>query len=179
MFLAACSDKKVESGGSSAGGESSEIGGDSSVNTSYTVTFVCEGQENIVYTVKSGDVLTDVPTLPTENGYVFSWQGYDLTKPITSSVTLTAVKTPNTYTVTFQLALKSAVIETTRLTVRYGENYAMPTPTCTGYVFVGWTVADTGDEFETTGVYTLLTNVELVAEWKIDETSSDNWGDGQ
>ena len=81
------------------------------------------------------------------------------------------------YTVTLRLGMKSATVEPSALTVAYGEEYALPTPTCTGYKFVGWKTAD-GKTFEINGVYALCADVELIAEWVIDEESSENWTEG-
>jgi hypothetical protein len=58
------------------------------------------------------------------------------------------------------------------------EEYNLLKPTCSGYKFVGWKIEGTNTSFAQNGVYTQLTGLTLVAEWEIDETSSDNWSDG-
>ena len=163
-FFVSCNDKPTS--------------GDKNSLDTFTVTFICEGQEDVVYTVESGDILTEIPKLPTADGYTFAWADYDFSLPITEDIEITAVKTPNTYTVFLTLAYKSATIENSEISVCYGERYELPMPQCTGYKFVGWKIEETGSDFAKQGVYTLLSNVTLVAEWVIDETSSENWGDG-
>ena len=62
--------------------------------------------------------------------------------------------------------------------VLYSEEYNLLKPTCTGYNFVGWKIEGKNTYFAETGKFTCLTGLTLVAEWEIDETSSDNWSDG-
>lgn len=83
----------------------------------------------------------------------------------------------NGYTVYFDLQYQKAQMSITELSVEYGETYTLPKPTCAGYIFVGWKVKNTDTAFAETGVYSLQEDVELVAQWKIDEESLDGWGD--
>lgn len=144
----------------------------------YTITFKCDGYADVVRTVKHGDVFSDLPNVPTIEGYSVAWQTYDFTKPITQNITINAVKTPNEYIISFNLGMRTATIASSTMEVLYGEEYNLLKPTCSGYKFVGWKIEGTNTSFAQNGVYTQLTGLTLVAEWEIDETSSDNWSDG-
>ncbi len=151
---------------------------DEDVDKMYTVTFVCDGYENITRTVKHGNVFSDIPTPPTIDGFSVAWQTYDFTKPITQNVIINAVKTPNTYTIKFKLDMKTATISLSQMQVVYGEEYTLPKANCKGYNFICWKIEETNTYFAEAGKFTFLTGFTLVAEWEVDETSSDNWSDG-
>lgn len=102
----------------------------------YTVTFVQSGQENVVKTVSEGKALTDIPETKAREGYTVTWESVDLSK-ITSNVTVKAVETPNTYTVTYTLD-GSATIEARTQTATYDEAFAPYEPTLENYDFVCW-----------------------------------------
>ncbi len=66
----------------------------------HSITFVQEGQENIVKKVKSGQDLTDVPSPKPMVGYLdVKWDITDFTN-ITNDMVVTVLKTPKVYTVT-------------------------------------------------------------------------------
>ena len=48
--------------------------------------------------------------------------------------------------------------------VEYGKNYTLPSPTRTGYTFMGW--KNQGKTVNTSGVWTGLDSIEVLAEWK-------------
>ena len=67
----------------------------------YVVTFQTEDGE-ITREVAEGQALTDIPELPTEAGYTYSWSVSDFSN-ITSNLTVTLNKDANVYTVTYDL----------------------------------------------------------------------------
>ena len=78
-----------------------------------SVTFVQEGEENIVKTVEFGGTLTDIPTPATRDGFIVAWNRTDfsgLTEDITVYATLTPVVT--TVTVTFVQAGEADIVKT-------------------------------------------------------------------
>lgn len=105
----------------------------------YTVTFVIDGTETEVKAAY-GTLLSAVtaPAIPDKTGYtdtppVWSLPGETV---IEGDLTVTAVYTADTYTITFDSAGGSPV---DAVTVRYGEFITAPAePTREGYVFVGW-----------------------------------------
>ena len=112
--------------------------GDTPATTTYTITFVQEGQENVVKTVNKGATLTDIPTPVAEDGYEIVWDVTDFTN-IQSDMTVTAVKTAITYTVTFVQEGQDNVVRT----VNKGATLTdIPTPVAeTGFEIV-WDVTD-------------------------------------
>jgi uncharacterized repeat protein (TIGR02543 family) len=135
------------------------------INT-YTVNFDSAGGSAVAsQTVEHGALATQ-PTPPTRTGYSFAgWRlsgvPYVFTTPVTSSFTLTATWTINTYTVSFDSAGGSAVASQT---VEHGALASTPTPpTRTGYGFTGWTLAGVAYNFSTP----VTGNITLIATWGI------------
>lgn len=178
--LAACFDKgndsSMNSGSESVtdsemsgnNGNTSEDGGE--VENVYKITFVQEGQENVVKTVKVGETLTDVPTPVAIPGYDVVWDTTDFSS-VTGNATVTAVATKKTFTVKFSLgpAAKEtgATISKTTQEVLYQDTFEFPEVACPGYDFVGWVLSDT-EESVTSNAYNYTENVVLVAMWEID-----------
>ena len=136
--------------------------------TTYTITFVQDGQDNIVKTVEKGETLTDIPTpVPTnEQGYVIAWDVTDFSN-IQKDLTVTAVKTAKTFTITYVVSdnasSKGVSLSTTTQTVTYGEQFTlleMPTYTVDGvkYILTAWLY--NGKAF-VSGTWTLLENITL------------------
>ena len=141
----------------------------------YSVTYVDSGagsgtlptQANepsgVTFTVASGSALTDP-------GYAFGgWNdgtttyaaGSTYTMPA-ANVTLTAVWTPITYTVTFNSEGGSSVANMSGLD---GTTITLPSaPTYAGYTFDGWFAAASGGS-ALTSPYTLAGSVTLYAQW--------------
>lgn len=127
------------------------------INT-YTVTFNPTGgtvtSGNAVQTINYGGYAT-APTV-TRTGYTFS--GWDKTfNNITGDLTVNALWTINTYTVTFNANGGTVTGGETIQTVEYGSSATAPTVTRTGYNFVGWDKAFdnvTGD-------------ITITAQWEI------------
>ena len=128
----------------------------------YTVTFVQSGQEDVVKTVNAGDTLTDVPSVVPVTGYTVVWESKDLTN-INKNITVNAVKTANTYTVTYD-ANGGSVDENTQK-VAFDAAYALKTPTYpdASKVFVCW--KNGAQSLTPNGVWKIADNVTLTAEW--------------
>ena len=80
-----------------------------------------------------------------------------------------AGSTTQTYTLTYNLGVlennASANLNGSRIkTIRYGEIFTLPTPTCAGWDFLYWTVEGETTEF-TASTYPFKKNVTLVAVW--------------
>ena len=100
----------------------------------YTVTFVQEGFTDVVIEVKEGEALTDIPTPQAEEGYNVVWESVDLSS-IKENLTVNAVKTVKTYTVTF-VQEGFADIE---ITVNHGQPLTnVPTPQAVDGYNVSW-----------------------------------------
>ena len=108
-----------------------------------------------------------VPTL-TRTGYTFNgWYDEDGnlvesgTWNYTSDVTLTPSWTVNNYTVT--LNADGGEVDSESVSVDYGDEIGLPTPTKTGYTFNGWyngtTLINDGD------TWTYTTDLTLTASW--------------
>ena len=106
-----------------------------------------------------------LPT-PTRPGYTFGgWYNGD-TKiesgiwNYTTDMTLTARWTANTYTIT--LDANGGTVEKDSVIVTYDQEYTLPTPTRTGYIFEGWF---DGETKYTGGAWQTATSITLVAKW--------------
>lgn len=81
------------------------------------------------------------PTPPTHTGCTFTGWDYN-NAPITTNITINALYTVNTYTVTFVDGYDGSTIST--ITVNYGVTLSSPyyptPPTHTGYSFVSWDI---------------------------------------
>ena len=121
----------------------------------YTITFVQEGQDNVVKTVNKGATLTDIPTPVAVTGYEIVWDVTDFSD-IQSDMTVTAVATP-IYTITFVQEGQENVIRTAKKGTALTD---IPTPVAvTGYEIV-WDVTDFSDiqsDMTVTAVKTALT----------------------
>ncbi|MBR2381710.1 MAG: leucine-rich repeat protein [Clostridia bacterium] len=115
------------------------------------------------------DAAFTLPT-PTRLGYTFSgWVKKDGTAFTAGTwtgnenISLAATWTANTYTVT--LGTNGGTVDSTTISVVYGNKYTLPTPTRTGYTFDGWY----SDAALTTAYVvgsTLSENVTVYASWK-------------
>ena len=131
----------------------------------YTITFVQEGQNNVIRTAKKGTALTDVPTPVAVTGYDVAWDVTDFSD-IQANATVTAVKTAKTYTITYVVsdfaASKGVTLARTQQAVTYGQAFTLfEKPTYTDeveYVLHAW--LKDGAEF-TSGTWTLTDNVTL------------------
>lgn len=142
-----------------------------SQTVTYTVTFKQDGYADIVKTVEEGENLADIPTPATQTGYTVTWDRTDFTN-ITQNVTVNAVKTANTYTITYSLGANNyAKVESETQEVRYGESFTLQTPSYQGSAaFYGWYFADEKgnptDEKAENGKYVWAKDVFVVAKWQ-------------
>ena len=149
-------------------------GGDSSQKEVYTITFQQDGVEDIVKTVEEGEALTDIPEPNQVVGYNVEWSVTDFSS-ITDHMTVTVVATAKKYTITYTLGTRAndsmAQLANKEQQVEYDATYELETPTCEGYIFVGWLQENTTTLFED-GVWNVDGNVRLVAQWTIDPASN-------
>jgi len=91
------------------------------VNT-YTVTFMADGEVVATKTVNHGDALTEIPEIPEKVGYTQKAPAWDVSdfRSIKSDMTVNAVYTVNTYTVTFMADDKTVATRT----VEHGASVA-------------------------------------------------------
>lgn len=124
---------------------------------SCTVRF--EGLEE-TQIVDEGGFATAPEKVPVRDGFVFKKWNFDFATPITSDVTITAIFDPVYYEISFDPRL--GTMSALKLKVAYGEEVELETPVRTGYVFTGWYY---GDEVVKSGVWTIMSDVTLVAQW--------------
>lgn len=143
----------------------------------YTVTFNANGGTTSTSskTVTYGSTYGTLPT-PTRTGYTFNgWYtassgGTQITSSstvsITANQTLYAQWTAKTFTVTFNA--NGGTTSTASKTVTYGSTYGtLPTPTYTGYSFLGWYTATSGGTKITSSTTVSITaNQTLYAQWE-------------
>ncbi len=132
----------------------------------YTISFVQAGQETKTYTVKEGESFTNIPTPAAKPGYNIVWDKTEFTN-VTDNITVNAVETAKTYTITLDAG--DGEVEQTTITVTYGEAYTLPTPTIEdeNKEFNGWVYNET-QKIPTTGTWRLDldNNITLEAVWK-------------
>ena len=128
----------------------------------YTVTFMQEGMNDIVKTVKKGETLTDIPQVEQKVGYTTVWSVTDFSN-ITENMMVTAISTPHEYTITYDAG--EGTVENTTQTVTYD---AVPgsfaTPTRENYTFVCWTYE--GNVVLPTDAWKIARDITLVAQWQ-------------
>ena len=130
---------------------------------SYTISFVQEGQETKVFTVKEGESFTEIPTPAAKTGYTVAWDKTEFTN-ITEDVTVTVVETAKTYTII--LNANGGNASQKKFTVTYGQAYEFVKPTHNEKSFVSWTY--NGEKVSLSGVWNIDIEDgegELVAEW--------------
>lgn len=106
------------------------------VREGYTISFVQAGCQVKVFTVKEGESLTEIPAPALKTGHTVVWDRTDFTN-IQQNITVTAIETPKTYTVSFNA---NGGADLSQCTVVYGQEYTLPTPTHTDekMIFEGW-----------------------------------------
>ncbi|MBQ8284500.1 MAG: InlB B-repeat-containing protein [Clostridia bacterium] len=133
----------------------------------HTVTFIQNGQEDVVKTFTVGTALAkvDVPTVASKTGYTVEWNKTELDAALgatSGNLIVNAVETANTYTVTYD-ANDGTVSKTTQDVV-YDSTVELATATRKGYTFVGWYKAD--DTPVENGVWEIADDVTLEAKWQ-------------
>jgi hypothetical protein len=142
-----------------------------------TVKFVQNGQETIVKELEKGGTLTDIPTPKAKSGYTIVWDKTAFFN-LQEGLTVTAVETPNTYVITYELNNRSATIEAATQTVTYDTEVVLFTPQSNSekIAFKGWIEQKSGTAFKS-GVYKTAENITLVAEWEI--LGGGEWSDNK
>lgn len=128
-----------------------------------TVSFMQAGQETKTYSVKEGESLTEIPTPASKVGYNVAWDRTDFTN-ITENITVKAVETAKTYTIT--LNANGGSVEGITITVTYGQEYTLPTPTHQDKAFVCWMYNN--EKIEAQGIWLIDAaeeNLTIVALW--------------
>ena len=136
-----------------------------------TVTFVQNGCEPIVKTVKYGESLTDIPEPASRKGYKVRWDVTDFTE-IKGNMTVTAIEEAIEYKIKYDAA--GGTVESSEQTVKYGETFELYIPVYKGFIFKGWRIKDSQKPF-TNGTWGRTSDVELVATWEEDMSSDDNY----
>ncbi len=144
----------------------------------FTVSFNANGgttPSSESKTVTYGSTYGTLPTT-TRTGYTFAgWytdatsgdlRTADDTVNVTADTTLYAHWTPNTYTVTFNA--NGGTTPTATKDVTYASTYGtLPTPTRTGYAFLGWfTDPDNGTQITAGTVVSITAAQTLYAHWE-------------
>lgn len=135
----------------------------------YTITFIQEGQTNVIRTVREGERLGNIPQPAEVPGYNVSWSITEF-PPITSDLTVTIMKEPKTFTIYYSLGVlegygKVSTFETQK-DVLYNSNFTLAVPMCEGYKFLGWVLEGT-EGYYSGGTYTYLTDITVTAAWEL------------
>ena len=130
-------------------------------NDALTVTFVQTGKSPIVKSVEQGGTLSDIPVPAERTGYTVTWDRDDFTN-LTESVTVNAVETPNTYTITYDAGEHGTLTETTQQ-VTFDAEYRLKTPSGNNnYLFSHWETKQ-GTTVAMVGTWTIAGDTALVA----------------
>lgn len=134
----------------------------------YVITF--ETQNGIIRKeVEDGKSLDNIPALPTEEGYTFSWSVSDFSC-ITKDMTVCLVKTANEYTIYYDLeGLKDVELSVESQKITFGSYLTLYEPTRACYDFKGW--VDEQGNAVTNGKFYIDRDVTLKALWEEDN----NW----
>ena len=131
--------------------------------TVYTVTFMYNGEIYSTELVEEGSKIGNIPEPPARTGYTGKWyfgnKEFTYNTPVISDMTVNAVYTAKTYTVTFTADADTAY--STSLEAKYGETVTAPdVPEKTGYTGK-WYVGD--EEF--TSAYVITSDITVTAKY--------------
>ena len=134
----------------------------------YTISFVQVGQETKTFEVKKGETLTEIPVPVAKTGYTVEWDTTDFTS-VNRNMTVTAIETAKKYTIT--LNANGGEVSNATITVTYGEEYEILTPTHDDKSFICWMY--NGKKIATTGVWNIDVDDVIVftAQWGDSEWS--------
>ena len=144
------------------------------------VTFVQDGQDDVVITLEKGEKIEEIPLPVQEDGYTIVWDRTDFSN-IEKSVTVSAVKTPNLYTIYYEINADKESIKEDYTKVSFGEEFTLLIPLNNDQrlTFGGWKIKGTDEYFTDDQNYSVVGDVTLVPTWKIaendDEFSKNPW----
>ena len=129
----------------------SSTGGGNPPPTTYEVTFIQEGKEDVVITVKEGNGISQskIPTIDPVKGYNVAWSVTDFSQ-IASDMTVTVVKTPKKYSITYEVNCGcSHQTDPDSLIVTYGSAFELVdgVETCE-HNFKYWSLTKNGEKFD-------------------------------
>lgn len=132
----------------------------------YTVTFMCNGEVYSTELVEEGRKIGNIPEPPARTGYTGKWylgdEEFTYDTPITSDITVNAVYTAKTYTVTFT-AEDADTAYSKSFEAAYGETVIAPdVPEKTGYTGK-WYIGD--EEF--TSAYIITSDITVTAKYTV------------
>lgn len=135
--------------------------------TVYTVTFMYNGEVYSTELVEEGSKIGNIPEPPARTGYTGKWylddEEFTYDTPITSDITVNAVYTAKTYTVTFTANAETDNAFTKSFEAAYGETVIAPdVPAKTGYTGK-WYIGD--EEF--TSAYIITSDITVTAKYTI------------
>ena len=131
----------------------------------YKITFVQNGAEDIVREVESGSDLKNIPVPKAQKGYTVVWEDVNYYSNITKDMTVNAIATPNTYTITYQMGEGETLEGELTQDVTYDAAYELKTPTKPLYAFSAWTTET--QTLQQSGVWTIDADVTLTATWEL------------
>lgn len=131
----------------------------------YEIKFIhCDETEEIVKVAKGTTLAAeDAPACKQIAGYTVVWETTDF-----STIRIVnAVKTANTYKISYQLEEGETIPETAPKTVVYGQSYQLKDASNSdiNQIFAGWVNAATGEKVPSKGVWTIVGDVELIPDW--------------
>lgn len=135
--------------------------------TVYTVSFMYNGELYSTELVEEGSKIGNIPEPPARTGYTGKWylgdEEFTYDTPITSDITVNAVYTAKTYTVTFTANAETDNAFTKSFEAAYGETVIAPdVPAKTGYTGK-WYIGD--EEF--TSAYIITSDITVTAKYTI------------
>lgn len=133
----------------------------------YTVTFMYNGEVYSTELVEEGSKIGNIPEPPARTGYTGKWylddEEFTYDTPITSDITVNAVYTAKTYTVTFTANAETDNAFTKSFEAAFGETVIAPdVPAKTGYTGK-WYIGD--EEF--TSAYIITSDITVTAKYTI------------
>ena len=135
--------------------------------TVYTVSFMYNGELYSTELVEEGSKIGNIPEPPARTGYTGKWylgdEEFTYDTPITSDITVNAVYTAKTYTVTFTANAETDNAFTKSFEAAYGETVIAPdVPEKTGYTGK-WYIGD--EEF--TSAYVITSDITVTAKYTV------------
>ena len=133
----------------------------------YTVTFIYNDEVYSTVLVERGYIIGNIPEPPARTGYTGKWylgdEEFTYDTPVTSNITVNAVYTAKTYTVTFTANAETDNAFTKSFEAAYGETVIAPdVPAKTGYTGK-WYIGD--EEF--TSAYVITSDITVTAKYTI------------